>query len=227
MNNEEIKEFQDIYYLQKFLMFLIFENTRKSYKEADWIYDIDILQKFKKLIKEFGKYGCIRPDIKNNIYTILVDGRKIIDENYKERIKLINEIIIILNSLSEQDYLRFYTGQLALRIQEPKQLKKLTIQEVENNIPLIEESICTDFVILFSHSKDVTDEQFVNDYLPDFINNGFYYESLNMILKECPSYFKDELFVDRMNSVIEMNKNLHPCFNKKSKVIQKRIRKYK
>ena len=36
-----------------------------------------------------------------------------------------------------------------------------------------------------------TDEEFVNDYLPDFINNGYYYESLNMILKECPSYFKD------------------------------------
>ena len=108
-----------------------------------------------------------------------------------------------------------------------KELKKLTIEDIENSIPFIEDSICTDFVVLFSHSKDVTDEQFTEEYLPEFINNGFYYESLNIILKECPSFFKDKLFIDRVKSVIEMNKNLHPHFNNKSKKIMKRIQKYK
>ena len=226
MNDEEIKEYQDAYYLQKFLMFIMFDNTRESYKETDWIYDIDVLKNFKELIEVFGKQGCIRPQIKNNIYNILIDGRQIEDENYKQRIELINEIIIILNTLPEQDYMKFYCGQLCYRLQDSKELKKLTVDQIIESVPETEDSICTDFTVLLSHSKNTTDEQFVSYYLPEFVNNGFYYESLNMILKECPSYFKDELFRDRMNSVIEMNKNLHPCFNKKSKSIVKRIRKY-
>lgn len=226
MNDEEIKEYQDAYYLQKFLMFIMFDNTKESYKETEWIYDIDVLKSFKEVIEVLGSCGCIRTHIKNNIYNILIDGRSIIDENYKQRIEIINEIIIMLNSLPEQDYIKFYCGQLCFRVQDSKQLKKLTVEEIENNIPLIEDSICTDFTVLLSRSKDITDEDFVNDYLPEFINNGFYYESLNMILKECPYYFQDKLFMDRMNSVIEMNKNLYPYFNKKSKSIVKRIRKY-
>lgn len=226
MSDEEIKEFQEEYFLQKFLMFIIFDNTKEAYKGADWLYDIHVLKQFKGVVEVLAKCGCVRPQIKNNIYNILIDGRKIEDENYKQRIELINETIIILNTMKEQEYLRFYCGQLNYRIKEEKELKKLSIKDIKCNIPLIEESICNDFVVLLSHSKDVTDEDFVNDYLPEFINNGFYYESLNMILKECPYYFQDKLFMDRMNSVIEMNKNLYPYFNKKSKSIVKRIRKY-
>lgn len=226
MKDKEIKEYEEIYYLQKFLVFLMFDNSQKMSKEMDWIYDINVLQVFKNLIEEFGKWGCLRPQVQNNIYNILAYGRNIIDENYKQRIQKINDIIIVLNSLPEQDYMKFYCGQLSYRIEDPKVLKKITVAEVKNSIHLIEDSICTDFLVLLSHSKDVSNEEFVNDYLPEFINNGFYYESLNMIMKECPSYFKDELFVDRMNSVIEMNRQLHPYFNGKSRKIKKKIKKY-
>lgn len=226
MTDKEIKEYQDICYIEKFLMFIIYENTRSAYKELDWLYDIKILDSFKAVIKILGKHGCIRPEIKNNIYNILMYGRNIIDEYYKQRIELINETIGILNSMEEQDYLRFYSGQLAYRVRDGKKLKKLVIEDIKNSIPFIEESICTDYAVLYSHSEDITDEEFVKECLPELINNGYYYESLNILLKECPSLFKDEIFIDRMNSVIEMNKNLHPYFNKKSKNLKKRIRKY-
>ena len=226
MIDEEIEKYQNICYIEKFLMFIIYENTRSAYKELDWLYDINILDSFKAVIKVLGKHGCIRPEIKNNIYNILMYGRNIIDEYYKQRVELINETIGILNSMEEQDYLRFYSGQLAYRVQDGKKLKKLVIEDIKNSIPFIEESICTDYAVLYSNSEDITDEEFVKECLPELINNGYYYESLNILLKECPSFFKDKLFIDRMNSVIEMNKNLHPCFNKKSKNLKKRIRKY-
>ena len=55
MSNEEIKEYKEAYYLQKFLMFLMFDNTGESYKETEWIYDIDVLKSFKEVIEVLGK----------------------------------------------------------------------------------------------------------------------------------------------------------------------------
>lgn len=222
------KDEQDLYYIHKFLLAIMFDDTYDYYKKNTWVYDIDILEDFRDVVKYYSESNCLSNKVKDNIYKILVDGRSIKDESYNERIVLINEIISILNSQKLDVSLNYYLGQLLLRKRKTKnELKKYNLQDLYNEIPSIHESIFSDFMVLLSHSNQITDEQFVERYLETFSKDKLYYESLNSILKECPSLFQNKIFIDRMNSVFELNSELYSDCKKLNKEMIKRIKKNK
>ena len=215
------KDEQDIYYQHKFLTAIMFDDSYDYYKVNPWLYDIDVLEDFKNIVKYYSNNDCLSDKVKDNIYKILVDGRSIKDENYNERIMLINEIIGILNCQKGDISLQFYLGQLLIRKRKNKnELKKYTLRDLYAEIPSTHESIFSDFIVLLSHN-----EQFVEKYLHTFAQDKLYYESLNVILEECPSMFQNELFLDRMNAIFELNKELYKDCNKLNKHIIKSIKK--
>ena len=220
------KDEQDIYYEYKFLLAVMFDDNYDYYKRNLWFYDIDVLEIFKDIVKCYSERGCISDRVKDNIYKILVDARNIKDENYNERIMLINEIIGVLNSQKEDNSLQYYIGQILLRKRKTThELKKYNLEDLYDEIPSIHESIFSDFMVLLSHSEQISDEQFVERYLSEFSKDKLYYESLNVILKECPSLFQNKLFIDRMNAVFELNREMYRDGKKLNKQIIKSIKK--
>lgn len=221
------EEEQDIYYLHKLLIGLLFDNIYDSYKNLDWIYDIDVLEVLRSLIIEFVDHNCFAPHIKDNIYDILTEGRNKKDENYEKRIELINEIIMILNNQKEDLSVNFYLGELVSRRKNIKEIKKYTLDDLSEEIPYIDESIYNDFIVLFSHGNEVSDGEFLMEYLPGFIDNSYYYESLNMVLEECPSLFKNKLFASRVNLVLNEMKKIDKTFTKTHSTVLKKVKKYR
>lgn len=215
---------QDAYYLQKYVLAVIFDTKYNFYKISQYIYDIEILKFLKDIVKTYVDFGCFNNRVKNNIYKILVDGRKVMDENYKQRIEIINEIISILNSQKEDNSTIYYKDELYDRIKNKKELKCLTVEDIEKISLNIEKSIFNDFLVLDSHSESISNEEFTNKYLPYFINNGFYYESLNIILDECPSLFKKEIFIKRVNQVLSNNKKIDKNYKDINKEVKKLIK---
>lgn len=222
------KDEQDIYYHHKFLLAIMFDYNYEYYKVNSWLYDIDVLEDFRDIIKYYCESDCVNNQVKDNIYKILVDGRNVKDENYNERISLINEIIGILNAQEADISLNYYIGQLLIRQRRTKkEIKKYYLEDLYNEIPSIHESIFGDFLVLYTHSKQVTDEEFKEKYLNAFAQNKMYYENLNVILTECPSMFQNELFINRMNAIFKLNKEMYRDANKLNKQMIKRIKKNK
>lgn len=88
-------------------------------------------------------------------------------------------------------------------------------------------------MILHSHSDEVSEKEFNEQYLPIFVSSCDYYESLNAILFEYPRMFKKQIFYNRVIKVLECNQKLNydktVCRGNKKiiKRIEKQIKKYK
>lgn len=220
------KNEQDIYYLHKLLVSIMFDNENESYKEVPWVFDIGILTVFKQIVSEFVKYDTLSKHIKDNIYSFLLYGRNIKDESYEERINIINEITIILNCQKEDKSLNFYIEQLLDRRENLSELKKASLNDILAEIEYIDSSIYNDFIVLVSHGDDTSEEDFDSVYLPNLIENNYYYESLNVILKECPSLFENKLFISRVKKVLNSNTYIDGNFKKIHKKFKHLSKKY-
>ena len=76
-----------------------------------------------------------------------------------------------------------------------------------------------------SHTKDINQNEFENEFLPVFINCDIYYEGLNAILEENPSVFKNETFYNRMIQLLNLNTEIYDMDTKILKYNKKLIRK--
>ena len=76
-----------------------------------------------------------------------------------------------------------------------------------------------------SHTNDIEDNVFISEFLPTFINTDAYYDSLNAILEENPSIFRDETFYNRMMQVLYLNEEIYNNDKKITKYNNKLIRK--
>lgn len=209
---------QDIYYAHKQFMFIIFETKNETYKKMPYLYNIDVFKLFYRFLKDFSSQCNISNVVKKNLYEILNYGKSIKDENTSERNSLINEMIILINTTSS-DTLDFYAQQLYYR--RPK--VKLTVDNIEDSMDSINESIVNDFVVLTSHSEDIDDDNFVENYLPTLVFSDEYYESLNVIFKACPSLFRNKVFMDRVKAVV----SLKFSNDRDAKTLKKVIKKYR
>ena len=84
---------------------------------------------------------------------------------------------------------------------------------------IIKTSIALDPIILLSHTS--IDED-INIYLNDFLDSVFYRMSIRAIIQEFPLILNNELFVSRMNVVLDNSKD-----KKSVKVLRKEIKKLK
>lgn len=179
----------------------------------------------KNIVEYHTKNNDFSEPVKDNIRNFLYQAREYQDEHRKERIDIINEIIGLINTQEKDESLIYYRLQLYDRSNQFKYLFKATKAEIIKEIDNVHDSICFDLFVLVSHSTDVSEEEFIKEYLPVLKSTDLYYESLNMILKENPIVFKDQLFYNRMMCVLEYNNLMHDELVEYNERLVKKINK--
>ena len=215
------KKDQEVYYLHKMFLAAIFDNEHIFYKNISWMFDLDSLKVLDNLITAHVQKNYFSDQIKNNIYEMFEYGRNIEDEYRNERIEAMNNMIIKLNSCKD-DSLTFYANELYYR-RNTKKYADYYEENIIKEIPSLDDSIFNDFMVLFTHKKEeVSDEVFENEYILHFLMDlELYYESLNVILHECPSMFEDETFKKRCKCILDNANEINNDYKKLNKVIKK------
>lgn len=161
--------------------------------------DNEILSSFGEYIKEIGRNSFISPEVKENIINICAKLRNINDENRKERISIINDIVLSVNSQVEDKSLDFYADEYAYRFNmQGKTVYDTEIYEVKN---VIVESIILDPSILKLQSKEYTEEEF-EKYIDALADKPEYLLSLNYLIVVYPEITVNELFLNRTIKVL-------------------------
>ena len=204
----------EVYEDFKFVQGLIF-NSNLSREYGNAFIELGDLIHLKYIIKNCN-YMFDDTEI-NNIGLILQDVKDIEDEYTNERISIINEILTILNSgIDKQEHYSFYKEEFLKRVNN-KKLSKLDEDAIERYKYIIKTSIALDPIILLSHT---TLDEDINNYLNDFIDSVFYRMSIRAIIQEFPLILNNELFVNRMNKVLDNSKD-----KKSVKTLRKDIKK--
>ena len=204
----------EVYEDFKFVQGLIF-NSNVSSEYGNAFIEIGDLMHLKTIIENCN-YMFDDTEI-NNIGLILQDVKDIEDEYTNERINIINEILTILNSgIDKQEHYSFYKEEFLKRINN-KKLSKLDDIAIERYKYIIKTSIALDPIVLLSHT---TNEEDINNYLNDFIDSVFYRMSIRAIIQEFPLILNNELFINRMNKVLDNSKD-----KKSVKTLRKDIKK--
>lgn len=155
----------------------------------------------------------------NNICKIFQYVKYIEDEYTNERINIINEILTILNSgYDKNEHYSFYKEEFLKRVNN-KKLNKLDNRTIEEYKYIIKTSIAMDTIILLSHTS-IDDD--LNNYMNDFIDSVFYRMSIRAIIQEFPLILNNELFVSRMNKVLDNSKD-----KRSVKILRKEIKRLK
>ena len=200
-----------------------------SEEKEEWMYGTDKLEGIKEIVEEFCLSGLFSKQVKSNIFDYLTEARNIKDDDYEYRIKLINEIICVLNLNSYNNSNSFYRVELYRRRDDKRYLNKYPDYVIEGESDLVNRSIVYDALVLLSHDKKVDDETFKKEFLPDLTKQLFYYESINIILDGCPIIFKDPTFYNRFVYVLNQNNELsnNEFCNSGKKIINKVNKKIK
>lgn len=216
------------YKLRKLIYHIMFDFFEDNYLEDPKSFDLMIMKSLRNVVEYNTQENNLSESVKDNIRKFLLQAREYKDEYRKERINIINEIIGLLNTQEKDDSLIFYRMQLYDRTKVFRYLFQASKEEIIKEIDNVHDSICYDLFVLVSHSTDVSDEEFVKEYLPELKASDLYYESLNMILRENPIVFKDQLFYNRMMCVLEYNNIIHQeLINYNEKLIKKIDKKIK
>ena len=215
----------ELYKLRKLIYYIIFNSCIEDYEESNDMFDIVILESLRNIVEFHVGRGDLSKDVKNNINNFLRLARDINDENRNERIKICNEIIRIINSNDLDKSILFYRLELQKRTRDFGYIIKYSDDKVIEDIELVHDSICDDFFIMTSHTDNIEEEIFKTEFLPNFINSDAYYDSLNAILEENPSVFKNETFYNRMLQVLNLNKEIYNNDKKITKYNKKLINK--
>ena len=217
----------NIYKTRKLVYNIIFDLYEKDYSEDTSMFDLNIIKSLEVIVEYHTSQNDLSKSVMDNISNFLMAAREYQDENRNERIEIINRIVRLMNSQEKE----FYRMQLHTRTKEFKWLFKASDAEIIKEIDNVHDSICHDLFVLVSHSTDVSDEEFVKEYLPELKDSDLYYESINTILKENPLVFKDQLFYNRMICVLEYNNLMYQDlvgYNEKLvKRIDKKIKRIK
>lgn len=213
------------YKIRKLIDQIIFDFYEENYEEQPDIFNLNILKSLEIIVKYYTSQNDLSKSVIENVYKFLTVAREYNDENKNERIEIINNIIRLMNGQKRDESLTFYRIQLYNRTKEFRYLFKASNAEIINEIDNIHSSICNDLVVLISHSNDVSDMDFINEYLPELKDSALYYESLNVILKENPAIFKDSLFYNRMICILEFNNLIYEDIVEYNEKLVKRIDK--
>lgn len=222
--DKEIQDKINIYRTKKSAEYIIFNYNNSNIKNNE-IFDVAFMDLFREIIKQLVKDVGLISSIINNINNYLSRARDIKDKYRDERIDIINDIIRMVNTCSKDNYLELYREELAVRRNDDRYLNKYPDYIIESEIENVHLSIINDYFVLYSHSKLVSDETFISDYLSDLINNNIYYECINSILYDEPLIFKDLTFYNRMICVFNMNNELNNTDKRVIKLNKKLVKK--
>ena len=212
------------YRMTKMIYTIIFNFVENDYEDAE-DFDLLVVESLRNIVKQLTEDKFLSESVKNNIHNYLTRARYFQDENRFKRIELINEMIGYMNSQTEDESYIFYKLELFKRRRDFRYIIGYPIETINKEINNVHDSICEDFYVLISHTDITEEEIFETEYLPYFKNSKAYYESLNAILYENPSVFKDELFYNRAMKVINLNKDLYKDDKQILKMNKKLVRK--
>ena len=209
----------------KFIYYILFNNN-ENYKNQEWITDINVFYNMKKVLETLANNNFINSRVKQKVYDILMASREIRTDNYEERIDVINDIVSILNRQIHDESFIFYISEYCKR--NGIKSNKFMVYDIDKEFNNLNISIAYDYIILKTFSSSVTDKEFADEYLEDLKENpGLFYEALNTFLEEFPEIFKNSIFFERMNillnSIYEQNKSSK--LKKLNKLFYKEIEK--
>ena len=200
---------EESYYSFKVFELLLTESNLKEWIDNNPVLSTsEFLTCFLIFLGPFLEKQYLSPRMKNNAlnYLNLVrfnNSEEVIEKIPKsEKIELINSIIRLINTQDSNNCFDFYLQEIYKRTSNRKYLSTLNkkvILSIENDIF---ESIKFDHFVLLSHSNQVSDELFLNEFLPIILNDLRYFKSINCIIKEFPNQFKNPLFIQRYQTVI-------------------------
>lgn len=212
------------YMVYKLVQCIIFD-SKEDYSDYFDVYEFNIMISLKNILSMYVKNGYLDKNAKENVYKFLTKAREYKDDNYEERIKIINEIISIINSQQNNFSENFYRLELQKRRNSYKYLynfwNEVIQDEINNQREQVNDSIAFDLYVLEAFMEDLSDEEFIKDYLPDLEENIYFYESLNVMLEEYPQIFKELTAYNR--AICILNKNTYDSGNKKVYKENKRI----
>lgn len=212
----------NVYCTRKFIENIIFELNEIDYKKSINNFDLVILESLKNVVADYTEENYLSQKCINNVLNYLSQARSM--HLGKQANDIINDVITLVNTQKEDNSIILYRYELYKRRKNFKYAtcdSKIINDEIEN----IHNSICFDLAVVTGHSDNVTDEEFVNNYLPYFVNSDLYYESINAILVENPIVFKDETFYNRLFSVLDINNELHKDTKSQNKKLIKKVKK--
>lgn len=213
----------DDYYCFKLIQSIIYDISRideEMKSDLDFYFEkVPFLDRFQHVVNIAGKQNCIDHDVKMSLLKKFIYIREIQDENTEHRINIINEMIYNLNCLKQDKIFGFYVLEYWKRNYSRLNLKTAFF-EFEEFKNAILESICYDIQILYTHSSDMSDEEFLS-LVPNFKEDDIYFFSISAIFSEMPEIFKDEIFYKRFKllcSEFQMDRD--------DKKLVKKIEKY-
>lgn len=198
-------------------------------KESPEFSSIWFLEQFLSFVEQLSSGNILVGDMKRNILNYV---NSVLDmefdndtkENKVKRIDLINKIIRTLNNQIKDKSIDFYRVEMYKRSNCKSYLNSFKIDD--NEILAEKEalfaSIKFERIILYTHSNEVSDQDFVDKYLFEIVDNNMYYAAINCMLMECPEVFLDKIFYDRFLTVMDINLTVS-----KNKFIKRSIKSFK
>lgn len=199
----------DSYYIFKLYELILTEHNLKKWIDEYPVLSTSIfLEGFLDYIKMLIKKNYLGDSFKDNIFRYLVLVRfndnnrvQLLDnQSFEQRVNLVNEIIRIVHSGKGTNYLNLCRSELFKRTRNPKYLLQPNISQTEKQLF---DSIKFDQFVIFTHSIEMPDDEFMEKYVIDLTRDLKYFQTINCILDEYPQQFNDALFQRRYNRIID------------------------
>ncbi len=173
-------------------------------------------EQFMEILTEFVARNYLSrtmdESVKQNIITTIDYLRY--NKEYKSRTNKselftnINEIISVLNSISDENSILFYRDQFCKRtdIKRTDFLDAAFDEKfMKKRIASLNYSISYDFEPLYDLSQVEFEQEFMQDVVPDNLVTHYFINTLNILFSEMPGLYSDERFVNRAKWILKNN----------------------
>lgn len=150
--------------------------------------------------------------VKQNIFTTIDYLRY--NKEYKSRTNKselfanINEIISVLNSISDENSIHFYRDQFYKRSDQKRtDFWDAAYDEkfMKERIGSLNYSISYDYAPIYDLSQVESEQEFMEDVVPENLVTHYFINTLNILFSEMPGLYSDEKFVSRAKMILKNN----------------------
>lgn len=216
--NSSIQARVNDYVYSKMIQSMIFrkriEDILENEKWQNDITSVEFLKALKDIIIANEHQEIIEPLAKDGLYRIINHLRfnkpyQTASEKQKDN-EIYNHLIMLLNNSKDTNKYKFYVRELCKRyyhIGFSGRLISLVYVPfiIEKDKQYLFDSISNDFGVIANQSELVSDYNFRQEVMPEYINNHYYIDSINTVSIEEPYMFSDLTFLDRTLDVLEKN----------------------
>ena len=172
----------------------------------------DLLETMSEMFLSYASNGFVTDKAKNNIYFFLHFVSKMkIDKEASQVYYLYYEAIIdMLNGDKKDTRIEdFYRQELFVRKNKKEYFNRVQVPstKIEEQIPLINESIVFDSKVLFSHLEE--DGASFRKHSINYISSPYYVESARYLTYEYPGLLQEDNFKSRLCFILDRRVKLN------------------